>query len=210
MEYNTFNNNINYSPEEITKTYFSRNDKGLIRQLKREASVVCRGCIDNDYINKSFHQFSDGYVYKYNKNIIGFCIWKFINDSNNKRKLYLILICTEPNKYKLGTHILYDIERIAIASNIGSIKLQTTPQVAKFYKSIGFRINKNIDYKIQNTNDNDNDNDNDKINREISYFKNVKINKIKIRDKTLKRPKILYKQTEKRKKTMKKINYART
>jgi hypothetical protein len=178
--------NIYNTPENLEKILFSKNDRTIIRQLKKYASVICRGCINNDYINTSFYQFSDGYLYKSGDNILGFCIWKFIKSPNNKKYLYIILICTELNKYKLGTQMLFDIEHIAIINNVDTIKLQTNENVSKFYKSIGFiEGSYNIKKELYN------------------YSKTIQVIEVKIRNKTLKRSSANYIKSIKRK-TLKK------
>jgi hypothetical protein len=179
------------NPEKFEKILFSRNDKELIRKAKKYASVICRGCISDYHINKAFHQFTNGYIYRVDDIIVGFCVWKIVIDNDqstiNKlvEKLYIILLCSGPNKYKFGSQMLLDVEQFARDININILTLETNESVQTFYIKKDFTKFNNSPKKKNTKNTKKNKNS-------ITFIKKLKNNRYKITKKTLKKPKSNY------------------
>ena len=143
-------NNIYQQPDTFKRHFFHRSNGNITRIIKNHAYNICRNVIPQAYINNSINKFKYGYIYKIKNEIIGFIIWKIINNNINEYKnqisyidkeLHIVLICTDSNNYRFGTQLLYDVEQFALLNGIKHITLNpANDDLITFYEKNGYRI----------------------------------------------------------------------
>ena len=138
----------NIYPTHLRRKLIHAGDRATVNIMKAQAERICRYNINPLYIRSVFNKFRYGFVYYDGDECVGFSIWKEHNSTVEKnnavRKAYidLLLICTAPNNYKLGSMILYDIDTYAHSQTMNYITLQpATPELIKFYEKAGYTYN---------------------------------------------------------------------
>ena len=144
--------------ENLSRLLFDKNDKLIINQLTEYCQYKNIGRVSDEYIEKSFNTFHNGYIYKTDNYINGGVMWQLRNVKENKvininkcvnKYLYVLLICIFPYSYKFRKRILHDIE--LYAQEIGAKYILLEPLnklLITFYEKNGYSIVSNYPIRL--------------------------------------------------------------
>jgi hypothetical protein len=136
----------------IQKVFFTSADRTVTNRVKRHALETCRFKIPEAYIQRAFNKFKRGLYYMYGDTIYGFILWReytehpIINihdalDFPPTHYMYVLLVCTQKNTFRLGERILKDIDMYCVNRNLSYILLQASDlNTMIFYEKSGYVI----------------------------------------------------------------------
>jgi hypothetical protein len=151
--------NIYTAPNGLHRRTVRHGHTSLVKELYAHAQTVCRNQISEQYIadvlNPDKKNFSKGYAYFLNNELIGFVVWSIKNmDKLNAGKinmtndttpkgatkiLHIDLICAKETGTTLGYTMLYDVENYCIDTAIPIIELDSSDiKLKPYYEKFGF------------------------------------------------------------------------
>jgi hypothetical protein len=152
--------NISNMPDTVFKHFFTKKDRLFVNRAKECAYDTCHKKISEKYINASLNNFKKGIIYFSKGDVIGFVVWKekleemptsiqMLASMENERRNYkpekyieITLLCAKPNIYRLGSHILYDVNQYCLENKIELIELYPADaDLIQFYNKNGYKIN---------------------------------------------------------------------
>jgi len=134
----------NISHPTLTRSFIDKRDGHMRLLIKNQAEFICKGVINEQYVNRAMNRFNGGFLYQTHSNI-GFCIWKTVREVSmakggaDTQRMELLLICAKDPELHLGPLMLNDIELYCLRKGIGSISLQPLNEKLRgWYRKFGY------------------------------------------------------------------------
>jgi hypothetical protein len=156
--------NIYTAPNGLHRRTVRHGHTSLVKELYAHAQTVCRDQISDQYIadvlNPDKKNFSRGFAYFIDDEIIGFVVWSIKNydklnagrihmSSRNivtgpSKSLFIDLICAKQTGTTLGYTMLNDVENYCIDNAIPFMKLRPADdELIPYYEKYGFTLTSN-------------------------------------------------------------------
>ena len=150
-------------PATYLRYFFGSKNRKIVADVKHHADTTCHMKVSEAYITNSLNKFNKGIVYYKGQTVKGFAVWKehvtepqnILKDAtyiHSEKFINLLLICSarpeSGNNSKnrkindrIGSRLLYDIERYALENSCIYITLQpASPDLIDFYKKFGYTV----------------------------------------------------------------------
>jgi len=150
-------------PPTYLRYFFGSKNRKIVADIKRHADTTCHMKVSEAYITNSLNKFNKGIVYYKGQTVKGFAVWKeHVTEPRNTLKdatyihsekfIDLLLICSarpesgnnsknRKTNDRIGSRLLYDIERYALENSCIYITLQpASPDLIDFYKKFGYTV----------------------------------------------------------------------
>jgi hypothetical protein len=114
--------------------------------IKNQAEFICKGIINEQYVNRAMNRFNGGYIYQSaTHSNVGFCIWKTSTEVSKEKggfatqHMELLLICAKDPELQLGPLMLNDVELYCSSHGISTITLQPLNEKLRvWYRKFGY------------------------------------------------------------------------
>jgi hypothetical protein len=154
-----YGKNIYTAPNGLVRKTVVHGNTRLVKELFAHAQTVCRNQISEQYIadvlNPDKKNFSNGYAYFLNDELVGFVVWTVKNMDTIKPErprmskdttpkgptkiLNIDLLCAKETGTTLGYTMLYDVETYCIDKAIPIIDLYASDiRLEPYYEQFGF------------------------------------------------------------------------
>ena len=135
---------------DVRITYFTRDDKTQISTFLGDAIRMCRSDISPGYIKNSLKKFTNGIlINSHEGERLGICLMKQESYGKDDGKsayeykiykvLHVLLVCSKDIETKVGSVLLYNIDKFALENGYSYIQLEAANlKLVEVYKRYGY------------------------------------------------------------------------